>query len=180
MKTKLIIGLGNPGKKFEHSRHNAGFRAINRLAEKFDASFINEARFKAETSAFDLDGQRVILAKPQTYMNESGQAVSLIKKFFKIGNADILVVHDEIDLPLGKVRLSFDASAAGHNGVHSVIENIGQDFHRLRIGIEGRASRLDMDTHDYVLTNFAAEEETKLEKQIIPESLEEIERFLKK
>lgn len=179
MNAKLIIGLGNPGPKHENNRHNAGFMMANALAEKFASSFINEKRFEAETSAFDLGDNRIILVKPQTFMNDSGKAVSLIKTFFKIENQDIVVVHDEIDLPLGKIRLSFDASAAGHNGVRSIIEKIGQDFHRLRIGIESRASRLDADTHDYVLTNFTAEEKIKLKKEIIPAAVSEIEKFLK-
>lgn len=179
MRTILIAGLGNPGKKYELTRHNTGFRVLDKLAEKYSASFIEETKFKSQTSAFDLDENRIILAKPQTFMNNSGEAVGLLKNFFKLANDNILVVHDEIDLPLGKMRLSFDASAAGHNGIKSVIEKIKQNFYRLRIGIEGRKSRLDMDTYDYVLTNFTATEEKKLQKEIIPQAIEQIEKFLK-
>lgn len=186
MTIKLIAGLGNPGKKYEHNRHNAGFRVVDALAEKYNAGFIDEARFKSQTSAFDsppregarLGEVRVILCKPQTFMNESGQAVAAVKNFFKIDNTNILIVHDDVDLPFGKARLSFDASSAGHNGVKSIIERVGQDFHRLRIGIEGRQSRLDIDTHDYVLQNFTLEEANKIKSEIIPAALSEVDKFL--
>ena len=176
MKIILIIGLGNPGPKYEHTRHNIGFRIIDALAERFAASFIAEERFKSETSAFDHAETRIILVKPQTFMNNSGEAIGLLKKFFKLKNEDILVVHDEVDLPLGKIRLSFDSSSAGHNGVKSVIERIGQDFHRLRVGTDGRQDRTDMDTHDYVLAKFSPEEDAAVEKKIIPAAIAEIEQ----
>jgi len=178
MKVKLIAALGNPGKKYESTRHNVGFMILDHLAEQFSASFIVEQKWSVATAAFDLGETRVILAKPQTFMNNSGEAISAVKNFFKIANADILVVHDEIDLPLGKIRMSFDASDAGHNGVKSIIEQIGQDFHRLRIGVDGRQSRLDMDTHDYVLQNFTTEEEDALKTKILPEAQGEIKKFI--
>ncbi len=178
-KTVLIAGLGNPGSKYEHTRHNVGFRVLDALAARFDSSFIREERFKSETSAFDSNTSRVILVKPQTFMNKSGEAVSLVKNFFKIPDINILIVHDEVDLPLGKIRLSYDISSAGHNGINSIIEHIGQDFHRLRIGIDSRTNRLEADTYDYVLQNFRPEEKNKLEKDIIPQALKVIEQFLK-
>jgi len=178
---KLIIGLGNPGPKYEHTRHNIGFCVVDALAKKFSGSFIEEIKFKCLTAAFDFEQTRIILAKPQTFMNESGQAVSRLKKFFKIANSEILVVHDEVDLPLKKIRLSFDISSAGHNGVQSIIDHIGQNFHRLRVGTDSRSSRLEVDTYDYVLQNFTAEEEELLHKKIIPAAVAEIEKkFLRR
>ena len=188
MKTILIAGLGNPGNKYKHTRHNIGFMVLAALASKYSASFIPEAKYKSQTSAFDYPpayqgGEkgvvRVILARPQTFMNNSGEAVMLLKKFFKIPNEQILVVHDEIDLRLGKIRLSYDGRSAGHNGIKSIIEALGQDFHRLRIGVDSRTSRLETDTYDYVLQNFRPEEKNKLEKEIISQALKVIEQFLK-
>ena len=176
---KIIVGLGNPEPKYQHNRHNAGFRAVDALAEKLSASFTEENRFSAQTAAIDIGGQKVVLVKPQTFMNDSGQAVAAVKNFFKASNGDMLVVHDEIDLPLGAVRLSKDSGAAGHNGVASVIENVGKDFTRLRIGIENREEYRIPETDAYVLQNFKPEEEMKLEKEIIPQAVAEIEKFLK-
>lgn len=170
---KLIVALGNPGKKYEHSRHNAGFLAMNALARSLGMQLRENNKFVAETA----EGHGVILAKPHTFMNDSGRAVASLKNFYKLNNADLLVVHDEIDLPLGKIRLSRDSGAAGHHGVESVIAGIGQDFARLRIGVDGRESRAHVATEDYVLQNFTAEEEKKLQEKIIPEVIEKIKNF---
>ena len=178
MRTKIIIGLGNPGNKYKNTRHNIGFIILEQLAEKFDAVFISEKRFRAETAAFDAPSSRVILAKPQTYMNGSGEAARPLKQFFKIENADILVVHDEIDLLFGKLRLSTDSGSAGHKGIESIIANLGQNFSRLRVGIENRGGGRIPDTESYVLQNFTPEEEKKLSDKIIPEAIAEIEKFL--
>ncbi len=176
--TKLIVGLGNPGKKYEHTRHNIGFRVLDALARNHQANFIEENKFKSLTSSVDIEGKKIILVKPQTFMNESGEAVQKLLAFYKLPATSLLVVHDEIDLPLGKTRLSFDVSSAGHNGIKSIIENIGQDFHRLRIGVDTRKSRLEADTYDYVLQNFTDEEEGILEKKVVSAAVSEIEKFL--
>ena len=176
----LIVGLGNPGKEYENTRHNVGFQVVENLAGKFFAAFIEESRFKAQTSAFDLDGMRVILAKPQTFMNNSGRSVKLLASFFKIAPENIIMVHDEIDLPLGTVRASKDAGAAGHNGVASVIEHLGSDLERVRVGIENRSEHRVPPTDAYVLQSFTAEEETKLKNEVIPAAVEKIEEFLRR
>lgn len=174
---KLILGLGNPGPKYENTRHNLGFRILDVVANEFNASFIAEGRFKAETSAFDLNDTRVILARPTTFMNNSGEAVLLLKNFFKIEPKNILVIHDEIDLPLGTIRMSTGGSA-GHRGVESIIQAIGPGFARLRIGIENRKDYRIPETETYVLQNFAPEEEKRLQDTIIPEAVEQIRKFL--
>jgi len=178
VKILLITGLGNPGKKYEHTRHNIGFRVLDALADKFSAVFIDEVKFKSQTSAFDHQTTRVILAKPQTFMNDSGTAVAALKNFFKIQNDHLLIVHDEMDLPIGTIRISKDSGPAGHNGVGSVIENVGRDFTRLRIGIENRQGRRTPPTDAYVLEKFTEEEEAKLQKEIIPQAIEQIEKIL--
>ena len=177
MTTRLIVGLGNPGDKYEHTRHNAGFRIVDALAEKNSAAFIEEKKFKSQTSAFDNGDVRVILAKPQTFMNESGGAVQKLLSFYKLPATSLLVVHDEIDLPIGDLRTTTDSGAAGHNGVSSIIESIGQDFARLRVGIENRKEFRIPPTDAYVLQNFTDGEETKL-KEIVPQAVAEIEKFL--
>lgn len=184
---KLIIGLGNPGKKYEKNRHNLGFRVADALARELGLAFKHNKKFVAEIATPHLSSptsgeelkEGVILAKPQTFMNDSGRAVSVLKNFYKLGNRDLLIVHDEIDLPLGKMRLSQDAGSAGHHGVESIIATIGQDFARLRIGIDGRESRKHIATEDYVLQNFTAEEEKKLKEIIIPKAADEIKSQIK-
>lgn len=176
---KLIIGLGNPGKKYEHTRHNIGFRVLDGLAEKYEASFIPEERFKLLASAFDAEKNRVILAKPQTFMNASGEAALLVKNFYKIKNSGILAVHDDIDLPLGEMRLSADSGSAGHQGAASIIESVGKDVSRLRIGIENRSEYRVPETDVYVLQNFTKDEQQILKETIIPKAIEEIKKFIR-
>lgn len=177
MIVKLVAGLGNPGSKYEKTRHNIGFRVLHELAREKAAAFISEKKFQSEVGAFDQGDTRIILAKPQTFMNESGKAVSAIANFFKIKPEYILLVHDEIDLPLGAIRLSTGGSA-GHRGVESIAETIGEDIARLRVGIENRKEYRIPATEDYVLQNFNAEEEAKLNEKIIPGALEHIHKFL--
>lgn len=123
---------------------------------------------------------RIIFLKPQTYMNDSGQALKVILNFYKINvGQDLLVVHDETDLPFGSLRLSKDSSSAGHNGVQSIINNLGtKDFHRLRIGVESRATRNDIPTDAFVLQNFSPDELQKLQVDIFPKVKMEIEKFI--
>lgn len=170
---KLIIGLGNPGKKYEPTRHNLGFRAVDAVAEKFNASFIEEARFMAEAAAFDTDKNRIILAKPLTFMNKSGETVTRLKNFYKVRPEDILVVHDEIDLPLGQIRLS-KGRGAGHRGAESVLTALGTNAARLRLGIENRAQFRVPDTETYVLQKFTADEEKQITDSIVPEAIKKI------
>jgi len=135
---KLIIGLGNPGKKYEQTWHNVGFLAVEKIKkDKEFPEFKDSKKFKAEICEETEIKEKIILAKPTTFMNNSGQAAKALIKFYKIEPQDLWVVHDDIDLPIGKIRISQNASAAGHKGVQSIIEELGtQGFVRFRIGIQ--------------------------------------------
>lgn len=132
----LVAGLGNPGEKYSKSRHNVGFILLDCLysdweKDKYSNSFLKKDSF---------DGKEIVLVKPETYMNESGQSVSYLKEKYDISNENILVIHDEIDLPFGDIRISFDRGSGGHNGIKSIVSSIdGNDFVRVRVGIAPRA-----------------------------------------
>ena len=156
----LIVGLGNPGDQYRHTRHNFGFMVIDRLAEKLAVS-LKKVKFKALLAETKLDGQALILAKPMTFMNDSGRAVGPLLRFFKVPPDHLLVVHDDLDLPLGSLRLRPTGSSGGQRGVASIIATLGtQDFPRLRLGISRPPGQ--MDPVAYVLQNFTpAEAELK-------------------
>lgn len=145
---KLIVGLGNPGKEYEGTRHNAGFAAMDAIARMEGAS-IAQNKFKALIDKTVISGQSVLLMKPQTYMNNSGEAVRAAMDFYRLTPADLLVIYDDLDLPIGKLRLRQKGSAGGHNGIKSVIAHINtQEFDRIRIGIDKDAR---IPTVDWVL-----------------------------
>ena len=149
----LIVFLGNPGPKYECTRHNAGFMAADALAKKLGVS-INRARFKALTASAEINGEKVLLMKPQTYMNLSGEAVGEAARFYKILPEHVIVVSDEVSLPLGKLRVRMKGSAGGHNGLKSIIASLGSDnFPRVRIGV-GAPPHPDYDMADWVLSVF--------------------------
>ena len=149
----LIVFLGNPGPKYECTRHNAGFMAGDALAKKLGVS-INRLRFRALTAAAEINGEKVLLMKPQTFMNLSGEAVGQAARFYKIPPERVLVVSDEISLPLGKLRVRPKGSAGGHNGLKSIIASLGSDaFPRIRIGV-GAPPHPDYDMADWVLSVF--------------------------
>ena len=155
---KLIVGLGNPGREYENTRHNCGFMMIDRLADKLKVE-INQAKFKGLYVKTKIEGEDVILLKPQTYMNLSGESIGEVMRFFKIDKTDVLVVYDDLDLPVGKIRIRESGSAGGHNGIKSTIAHLGgQDFKRIRIGIDKHPM---IPVVDYVLGKFTAEEQTK-------------------
>ncbi|MEI6427694.1 MAG: aminoacyl-tRNA hydrolase [Pseudanabaena sp. ELA607] len=132
----LIIGLGNPGSEYERTRHNIGFLALDYLAQRWGITFSKEKRFQALFGEGNLLGQKVRLLKPTTYMNNSGQAVRACADWYKCSSDQVLVVYDDMDLPVGKIRLRSNGSAGGHNGMKSIISHLGtQDFARLRLGI---------------------------------------------
>ncbi|MBI4790971.1 MAG: aminoacyl-tRNA hydrolase [Chloroflexi bacterium] len=152
---KLIVGLGNPGARYAHSRHNAGFMIVDRFARVHELDFARK-RFNALIAEGKVGGQRVMVAKPQTFMNSSGEAVGKLFGFYKIAPHDLLIIYDDLDLPLGKIRLRANGSSGGHHGMESIIARIGtSDFPRLRAGI-GRPNP-DADI-DHVLSNFEAAE----------------------
>ncbi|MBX3661469.1 MAG: aminoacyl-tRNA hydrolase [Burkholderiales bacterium] len=165
---KLVVGLGNPGKKYEATRHNAGFWWVEGLARAAGATLRHEARFHGEVARIGTPAGDVWLLKPATYMNESGRAVGALADFYKIAAADILVAHDELDLPPGGIKLKFGGSASG-NGVRSIISRLGtRDFWRLRIGI-GHPRELaasEQEVVDYVLHAPRAEEQRAIEESL--------------
>ena len=151
--TWLVVFLGNPGPKYECTRHNAGFMAGEALEKKLGVS-INRLRFKALTTAAEISGEKVLLMKPQTFMNLSGEAVGEAARFYKIPPEHVLVVSDEVSLPLSRLRVRPKGSAGGHNGLKSIIAALGSDaFPRIRIGV-GAPPHPDYDMADWVLSVF--------------------------
>ena len=153
---KLIVGLGNPGDKYMRTRHNFGFVVLDELVKKASAEFVNESKFEAQIVKTQIGENEVILAKPQTFMNSSGESVRKLAQFYKIDLSDIWVIHDELDLNLGQIRVRRGGSST-HNGVKSVAEAIGESFYRIRLGIKsdtytGQASE------SYILENFTEPE----------------------
>ena len=161
--TWIVAFLGNPGLKYEGTRHNAGFMTAEALCKKKNFA-INKARFQALTAQVDLGGERVLLMKPQTYMNLSGQAVSQAARFYKIPPEHILVVSDEVSLPIGKLRIRVKGSAGGHNGLRNIIEQLGtENFPRIRLGV-GAPPNPDFEMVDWVLSVFRNEDAAEMEK----------------
>lgn len=149
---KLIVGLGNPGAKYAENRHNVGFLAVDRIAGRHGfGPFRN--RFKGLTAEGSIGGERAIILKPQTFMNESGQSVGEAARFLKIPEADVIVLYDEIDLAPGKLKAKVGGGNAGHNGLRSISAHLGNDYVRIRIGV-GHPGRKDLVAH-YVLHDFA-------------------------
>ena len=165
---KLIIGLGNPDKAYQSTRHNVGQMAVVALQQKFSGSlpaFSPQHKLLAEISQGKLSSHSLILAKPLTYMNESGQAAVLLKNYFQVNLPDIWIIHDELDLPLGRIKISQGASAAGHKGVESIIAALNsKDFIRFRIGIGKPPS--PQDPRKWVLQPFAPAEKNILNQAI--------------
>ena len=152
----LFVGLGNPGQRYAQTRHNIGFRCIDFLAQR-NSIEITRKRFAAKLGEGSIGGEHVVLAKPLTFMNDSGKAVQPISHWFKVAPERILVIYDDLDLPIGRLRLRPGGSSGGHRGINSIITDTGnQDFNRLRIGI-GRPAQ--GDPIDYVLNAFSPDEE---------------------
>jgi PTH1 family peptidyl-tRNA hydrolase len=152
----LIVGLGNPGREYVENRHNVGFDCVDLLAEKYGIA-LNKSQHKARLGMGQVAGRRAILAKPQTYVNSSGEAVGAIARYYKVVPEDVLVIYDDLDLPQGTIRLRPGGSSGGHNGIKSIIEHLGtQAFPRVRIGIGRPPGR--MEPKDYVLQDFTAAE----------------------
>lgn len=152
---RLFVGLGNPGTKHQGNRHNIGFMAIDSIARRHGFSPWRR-RFQGETAEGAIDGERIILLKPATYMNESGRSVGEAAQFFKIGESDVVVLHDEIELPPSKVRVKLGGGIAGHNGLRSISAHIGNEYRRVRLGV-GHPGVKDL-VHIHVLNDFAKSE----------------------
>lgn len=161
-KTVLIVGLGNPGKEFENTRHNVGFECLDTFAEKNEMpGWVTKKDLKCHMATANLGGVKVIAIKPATFMNLSGEAVRAVADFYKIPDKQIVVVHDELDVDFGQIRMRFGGSAAGHNGIKSVVQHIGEDFGRIRVGI-GPKYPENIDGADFVLGKFSTEEKKHL------------------
>jgi PTH1 family peptidyl-tRNA hydrolase len=148
----LFVGLGNPGTKYAHNRHNIGFMAVEEIARRHGFAPWRR-RFQGETSEGTLDGERVVLLRPATFMNESGRAVQETASFFKLGVDEIVVFQDELELPPGKVRIKIGGGIAGHNGLRSISAHVGNEYRRVRLGI-GHPGVREL-VHGYVLSDFA-------------------------
>lgn len=164
----LIAGLGNPGAKYAQNRHNIGFLVIDEMAKKLQTSNINKSTFKADV----LKSGYNLLIKPTTYMNLSGEAVQAVKEYYKIKSENIIVIHDDLDLPFGTVKFKIGGGHGGHNGLRSIDSHIGREYIRIRIGIGKPASK--QDVANYVLSDFSKEELNKL-PSIISHIIDSIE-----
>ncbi len=167
---KLIVGLGNPGAEYQETRHNFGFMALDAYVRHHGVAWRSKAKFSAEMAELDLDGEKVLLAKPQTFYNLVGNAVQQIRSFYKIDMNDVLVIHDEMALPLGTIRTRRGGSDAGNNGVKNIINTNGAEFARVRIGsgLQPTASGDTQPTHnrrDYVLGRLSAADRNILDEE---------------
>src|SRR5690554_5790881 len=152
----IIVGLGNPGRKYIGTRHNIGFDAITRISDDFNIS-LNINKHKAICGAGFIGGEKVLLAQPQTYMNLSGESVRALADFYKVSPENIIVIYDDINLEVGQLRIRKSGSAGGHNGIKNIIQHLGtQDFPRIRIGVGQKPQEWDLV--DYVLSKFSDEE----------------------
>ena len=163
----LIAGLGNIGKNYDLTRHNVGFMLIDVLCAKYNIKLQNKDKFQALISAIQPPNQNILLACPTTYMNLSGSSIQKIKAYYKIDIQNIIIIHDDLDFPLGKIKVKQGGGHAGHNGLKSIDSAIGKNYIRVRIGID--KPNFDMDVSDYVLSRF-----NKNELAIINESLYKI------
>jgi PTH1 family peptidyl-tRNA hydrolase len=174
---QLIVGLGNPGPKYEKTRHNVGFWFVQQLAASKGTPFRHEAKFQGETCRLTLHGQDIILLKPLTYMNHSGQAVGAVARFYKIQPENILVVHDELDINPGEIRLKAGGGHGGHNGLRDTVAHLGsKEFTRLRLGIGHPGNSRDVS--DYVLSKPSSDDAQQIE-QACDDAYREMANILK-
>ena len=167
---KLIVGLGNPGREYVHTRHNAGFEVMDAIADHVSAD-ISQKKFKALIDKVRIGNESVLLMKPQTYMNNSGEAVRAAMDFYHLTPQDLLVIYDDMDMPVGRLRLRQKGSAGGHNGMKSIIKHLGGDtFPRIRVGIGGE-KHPGQDLADYVLGHFKDDE-----KELLSDALDKAEK----
>lgn len=179
----LIVGLGNPGKEYERTRHNVGYWCVDKLASHFSAHFSNIRKYNSEIAEFRFSGEKHVLMKPLTYMNNSGEAVGAFAQFNKLESSQILVFEDDINLPIGKVRIRAEGSAGGHNGLKSIISYVGESFWRVRIGVGQPAdnSKKTATEHEKLVSHVLGEisqEETLLFEKILTSVPEIAETWL--
>ena len=176
-KSKIIVGLGNPGKEYQNTRHNIGFAVLDDINKQFGGEFELDKKLGAETSEIKMDGNKVLLVKPQTFVNNSGKSIKVLSSRSKVLGSNLVVIHDDLDVPFGKVKLSFGRSSAGHRGVESIIRALKTDkFFRVRFGtfdaklakirkIKGKSKRIK-EMNDFVIGPFTPAEKSKLNRLI--------------
>lgn len=174
---KLIFTQGNPGAQYSKTRHNIGFILADSIAGQYSASFKLASKFFAEIAEFSVGGEKVLIAKPTTFYNETGQSLNAIKQFYKLEESDILIIHDELALPFGTLRSRIGGADAGNNGIKSINNHGGSQTARLRVGV-GSNQRQIMGDVDFVLGRFSSEEHDTLTSTIIPKSLEIVNEFI--
>ena len=157
MPIAVIAGLGNPGSKYRNTRHNIGFSLVDQLAAKYDAAWKHEARFEAEVAVIQHGERKLMLLKPQTFMNASGRSIGTVLRYRKLSAESLLVIYDDLTLDLGRIKLSVNGSAGGHNAIADMITQVGTGFARYRVGI-GAKPHKEMDLADYVLSKFSKDE----------------------
>ena len=159
---KMIIGLGNPGKEYAQTKHNVGFMVIDAIADELNVA-VEKKQCQALTQTANWDGQKILLVKPQTFMNLSGQAVMELLHYYNDRIDDLLVIHDDLDLPPGQLRFKQGGGAGGHNGIKNIIAHLGtQEFPRIKVGVGDKPPRMDLA--DYVLSRFSKEDREKMEQ----------------
>ncbi len=173
---KLIVGLGNPGQSYLHTRHNIGFDTIDKFCESYNLKLLPSLKFKSLISTVSLNDEKIIIAKPQTFINLSGVAIKSIIMYYKIVPEDIIVIHDDLDIDVGKIKIKNNGSSAGHNGIKNIIQELNsQNFIRIRIGI-GK-NKIDDEMDNYVLAEFPDDEKILI-NQAIQKSCEAIKVIL--
>lgn len=173
---KLIIAQGNPGTDYAKTRHNIAWQVADALAGQAGVAFQAKPKFLAEIAEYTVDGEKIIIVKPQTFYNETGRAARALADFYKVASHDILALHDELALPLGTLRLRQGGSDAGNNGIKSLNAHLANDFWRLRLGI-GSEQRTRVPDADFVLSRFTPDEQAHITAAILPESLRLIDAF---
>jgi PTH1 family peptidyl-tRNA hydrolase len=157
MPIAVIAGLGNPGSQYRNTRHNIGYTIVDQLATKYGATWKHEARFEAEVAVIQYEERKLMLLKPQTFMNASGRSLGTVLRYRKLHAESMLVIYDDLTLDLGRIKLSVNGSAGGHNGIADILTQVGTGFARFRVGI-GAKPHKEMDLADYVLSKFSKDE----------------------
>ena len=164
--TKLIVGLGNPGDKYFETKHNVGFMLVDQMAKSLNLTFSHDKIFQADIASTFLNGEKVYFVKPTTFMNESGKAVHALLTYYGLDIEDLLVIYDDLDMEVGKIRLRAKGSAGGHNGIKSIISHLGTNvFPRIKVGVGEKPSGYDLA--DYVLGHFSKDDRAKMQEGYI-------------
>lgn len=178
MSIAVIAGLGNPGSRYRNTRHNIGFALVEKLAAKLGVEWKTESRFEADIATVSYGERKLLLVKPQTFMNASGRSLGAILRYRKLTPQSLVVVYDDITLELGRPKLSLSGSAGGHNGIRDLLAQVGPGFLRYRIGV-GAKPRKEMDLADYVLSKFSKDEQQLLAGQM-PSYIEQFKLIIDK